>query len=288
MIFTNTLTPRNSKAKSPIKSIIKYFFAGIIVLWSVFPIYWMLNNSFKNRVEQFAEKPTFFPHAFTFENYAKLFTDLEFHKILSNSLIVALTSTLIAVSIGALAAYSLSRFKFKAKWLLLAWILMVRIFPPVTFVIPLYNMMGKVNLLNSRTALVLAYIVFNLPFAIWMLISFFNEVPIDIEESAMVDGSSHWHTFRKIVLPLVLPGIAATSIFTFMMGWNEFLYAMIFVQTPELVTVPVGLAGLVTEYLVLWGPMSAGGVLSVIPLIIFVVFMQDHLIKGLTLGAVKG
>lgn len=288
MICTNALTQKNRKSNSIIKSTIKYCFAGLIVLWSLFPIYWMLNNSFKNRAEQFFKKPTFFPHNPTFENYYKLFTDLEFHKILTNSVIVALVSTLIAVSIGALAAYSLSRFQFKAKWLLMGWILMVRIFPPVTFVIPLYTLMGKVNLLNTRTALILSYIVFNLPFAIWMLISFFNEVPIDIEESAMVDGSSHWNTFRKIVFPLVIPGIAATSIFTFMMGWNEFLYAMIFVQTPELVTVPVGLAGLVTEYLVLWGPMSAGGVLSVIPLMIFAFFMQDYLIKGLTAGAVKG
>lgn len=271
-----------------IKNIIKYCFAGIIVIWSLFPVYWMLNNSFKNRVEQFATTPTFFPHDFTFENYVKLFTDLEFHKVLSNSLIVSVTSTLIAVTVGALAAYSLSRFKFKGKWLLMVWILMVRVFPPVTFVIPLYSIMGKIHLLNTRTALILAYIVFNLPFAIWMLISFFNEVPIEIEESAMVDGSTHWNTFSRIVFPLVLPGIAATAIFTFMMGWNEFLYSMIFIQTPELVTVPVGLAGLVTEYLVLWGPMSAGGVLSVIPLIIFVIFMQDYLIKGLTLGAVKG
>ncbi|MCY6355908.1 carbohydrate ABC transporter permease [Clostridium sp. ZS2-4] len=282
----NFKTKKNSKII--LNGVLKYCCAGIIVIWSLFPVYWMLNNSFKNRVEQFYQKPTFFPHDFTLENYIMLFEELGFQKNMLNSAVISISSTVIAVVIGSMAAYSISRFRFKAKKFLLVWILVTRIFPPITFVIPLYSIMGKLSLLNSRTAIILSYIVFNLPFAIWMLISFFNEVPVEIEESSMVDGATSYQTFSKIVLPLVIPDIAATAVFTFMMSWNEFMYAMIFIQSPELVTIPVSLSGLITEYLVLWGPMSAGGVLSLIPIIIFVLFMQDYLVKGLTLGAVKG
>jgi multiple sugar transport system permease protein len=281
---------RNSafQFKSKLKAVFKYLALILIIIWSLFPVYWMLNNSFKNRVEQFSAVPTFFPHQITLENYKNLFDNLGFSNVIVNSFAVSLTSTLIAIIIGALAAYSLSRFRFKGKRVLMIWILLTRIFPPVTFVIPLYNIMRNAGLLNTRTALILAYIVFNLPFAIWMLVNFFNEIPVEIEESSMVDGATLFQTFSRIVLPLVLPGLAATAIFTFIMSWNEFMYAMIFIQSPNLATVPVALSGLITEYLVLWGPMSAGGIMSVIPILIFVVLMQDYLIKGLTLGAVKG
>jgi len=248
----------------------------------------MLNSSFKTRVEQFSIPPTFFPKNFTFENYTALFTELNFQSMLANSLVISLVSTAVAITIGALAAYSLSRFDFNAKPFVLGWILITRIFPPVTFVIPFYTIMNQIGLLNTRTALILSYIVFNLPFSIWMLINFFNEIPVEIEESALVDGANQFEIFYKIALPLTAPGIAATAIFNVVMSWNEFLYSLIFVQTPDLLTLPVGLAGLVTEYKILWGPMSAGGVISVIPIIIFVLFMEKHLIKGLTLGSVKG
>jgi len=283
--------PKRDRARrfqSGLGAVLKYLALILIIVWSLFPVYWMLNNSFKNRVEQFSAVPTFFPHEITFENYKELFDNLGFGNVVANSFTVSLTSTVIAIVIGSLAAYSLSRFRFKGKRMLMIWILLTRIFPPVTFVIPLYNIMRNAGLLNTRTALVLAYIVFNLPFAIWMLINFFNEIPVEVEESSMVDGATLFQTFSRIVLPLVLPGLAATAIFTFIMSWNEFMYAMIFIQSPNLATVPVALSGLITEYLVLWGPMSAGGILSVIPILAFVVLMQDYLIKGLTLGAVKG
>jgi len=279
---------QNLHAKGMGSKVLRYFIAFILVLWTLFPVYWMLNNSFKNRVEQFSSTPTFFPHDLTLENYMTLFSELGFHHALLNSLMIAVVSTAIAVFIGALAAYSLSRFRFIGRKGLLIWILLTRIFPPVTFVIPLYAMMGGMGLLNSRLALILAYIAFNLPFAIWLLIGFFNEVPKELEESAMVDGATSFQTFSKVVLPIVIPGIGATAIFTFITSWNEFLYAMIFIQSPDLSTVPVALSGLVTEYLVLWGPMSAGGILSVLPIVLLVYLMQNTFIKGLTLGAVKG
>lgn len=269
-------------------NLLKVVCIGLVLVWTLFPIYWMANNSFKNRVEQFSATPTFWPQDVTLENYTQLLGEMGFLHILFNSFVVAFFSTIIAVSVACLSAYSLSRFRFKGKKLLLLWILLTRVFPPVAFVIPLYTMFGEVDLLNTRTALVLAYIVFNLPFAIWLLINFFNEIPVELEESAMMDGATPFQSFSRIVLPLVVPGIGATSIFTFIMAWNEFLYALIFIQTPSLVTAPVALSSMITEYLVLWGPMSAGGILSVIPMFVFVIFMQKTLIKGLTMGAVKG
>lgn len=279
---------KRMQSKSKMKQLIRYIIVSILLIWSLFPVYWMLNNSLKNRVEQFSDMPTFYPNQVTLENYMTLFLELGFHKALLNSLLIATVATTIAVFIGALAAYSLSRYRFIGRKGLLIWILLTRIFPPVTFVIPLYAMMGNMGLLNTRIALILAYIAFNLPFAIWLLIGFFNEVPLELEESAMIDGASPFQTFRKVVLPLIIPGIGATAIFTFITAWNEFLYGMIFIQSPELSTVPVALSGLVTEYLVLWGPMSAGGILSAIPIVLLVYLMQDTFIKGLTLGAVKG
>lgn len=223
------------------------------------------------------------------ENYVALFTgSMNFMNPLLNSMIVAFSATAISVIIGALAAYSLSRFRFKLKLPILFWVLVTKVFPPVTLAIPLYMIMADIGLLNTRLALILAYIVFTLPFSIWMLINFFNEVSIEIEESAMIDGASYFKVFYKVVLPLVLPGIAATAIFNLILAWNEFLYALIFIQRPGLTTVPVSLAGLVTEHQVLWGPMSGGGVLSIIPIVIFVLWMQDYLVKGLTMGSVKG
>ena len=145
---------------------IKYLLIFIAILWTVFPIYWMLNSSFKTRVEQFSIPPTFFPKNFTFENYTALFTELNFQSMLANSLVISLVSTAVAITIGALAAYSLSRFDFNAKPFVLGWILITRIFPPVTFVIPFYTIMNQIGLLNTRTALILSYIVFNLPLSL--------------------------------------------------------------------------------------------------------------------------
>ncbi|MGB9808434.1 MAG: carbohydrate ABC transporter permease [Caldanaerobacter sp.] len=268
--------------------IIKYIFLGIVLIWTLFPVYWMLVNSFKDRVEIFSEIPTFIPKNFTLENYKKLFIDLKFGTIILNSLKIALFSTSVVIILAALSSYAISRFNFKGKKVLNLWIILVRIFPPVAFVVPLYLILRNLNLLNTHLGLILLYITFNLPFAIWMLINFINEIPVEIEESGMIDGASPLQIFLRLIIPLLLPGLGATAIFTFITSWNEFMFALIFLQSPKLVTVPVALSGLITEYLVLWGPMSAGGIISLIPILLFAILMQDYIIKGLTLGSIKG
>lgn len=271
-----------------LKNLLKYLILICLLIWTLFPVYWMLVNSFKTRVELFSSDVTLLPQHFTLENYKVLFMEYNFLSPVLNSLKIAFFSTILAIVFGGLAAYSISRYRFKIKRPLNLWILLVRIFPPVAFVIPLYLFMNKLNLLNTHLGLILIYTTFNLPFATWMLVNFFNEVPFEIEESGMIDGATTFQIFYKLTLPLTLPGIGATAIFTFVTAWNEFLYAVIFLQSPKLVTIPVALSHLITEYLILWGPMSAGGILSLIPIFIFVILMQEYIVKGLTLGSVKG
>jgi multiple sugar transport system permease protein len=187
-----------------------------------------------------------------------------------------------------LSAYAISRYNFRGKKTLNLWIILVRIFPPVAFVVPLYLILRNLNLLNTHLGLILIYITFNLPFAVWMLINFINQIPIEIEESGMIDGASPLKILLRLIIPLLLPGLGATAIFTFIASWNEFMFALIFLQSPKLVTVPVALSGLITEYLVLWGPMSAGGIISLVPILLFAILMQDYIVKGLTLGSIKG
>jgi len=269
-------------------AIIKYVFLILILLWTLFPMYWMLVNSFKDRVEIFSHIPTFVPQNFTLENYKKLFIDLKFGIIILNSLKVALFSTVVVIIIATLSAYAISRYNFRGKKTLNLWIILVRIFPTVAFVVPLYLILRNLNILNTHLGLILLYITFNLPFAVWMLINFINEIPIEIEESGMIDGASPLKILLRLIIPLLLPGLGATAIFTFIASWNEFMFALIFLQSPKLVTVPVALSGLITEYLVLWGPMSAGGIISLVPILLFVILMQDYIVKGLTLGSIKG
>ncbi|KHO61669.1 ABC-type sugar transport system, permease component [Thermoanaerobacter sp. YS13] len=269
-------------------AIIKYVFLILILLWTLFPMYWMLVNSFKDRVEIFSHVPTFIPQNFTLENYKKLFIDLKFGIIILNSLKVAFFSTVVVIIIATLSAYAISRYNFIGKKTLNLWIILVRIFPPVAFVVPLYLILRNLNILNTHLGLILLYIIFNLPFAVWMLINFINEIPIEIEESGMIDGASPLKILLRLIIPLLLPGLGATAIFTFIASWNEFMFALIFLQSPKLVTVPVALSGLITEYLVLWGPMSAGGIISLVPILLFVILMQDYIVKGLTLGSIKG
>ncbi|QSZ27111.1 carbohydrate ABC transporter permease [Aceticella autotrophica] len=269
-------------------SIIKYIFFVLILVWTLFPVYWMLVNSFKDRVEIFSQIPTFIPKNFTLENYKKIFIDLKFGTTILNSLKIALFSTTVVIIFAAFSAYAISRFNFKGKKALNLWIILVRIFPPVAFVIPLYLILRNLNLLNTHSGLILLYITFNLAFAVWMLINFINEIPVEIEESGMIDGASPLQIFLRLILPLLLPGLGATAIFTFITSWNEFMFALIFLQSTKLVTVPVALSSLITEYLVLWGPMSAGGIISLIPIFLLAILMQDYIVKGLTLGSIKG
>jgi multiple sugar transport system permease protein len=269
---------------------LKYVSLMFAVLAALTPIYWLITISFKREVDQFAAPPKWFRFSPTIEHYADAFVARSFGQYLLNSLLVAFASTLCALVIGTLAAYALARFRLPANLdrRLSLWILSTRMFPAIVTAVPLFLIMRDVRLVNTRLSLVIVYTGFNLPFVVWMMRGFIAEVPRDLEEAAMVDGDSRLGALRRVVLPLVAPGLAATAVFCLIVSWNEFLFALVLTQTDEAMTLPVGIAGRVTQYGIKWGAMSAAAVVAMIPILAFAMSVQKYLVRGLSLGAVKG
>ena len=258
--------------------------AGALAM-TLFPVYWLATLSLKREVDQFAVPPIWIRFAPTLAHYRDIFLERSFLTYLGNSVLAASLSTVLAVGIGTAAAYSLARFP---RPRLAFWILSTRMFPPIVSVIPLLLMIRWAGLLDSPAALIVMYTAFNLPFVVWMMRGFIAEIPPDLEEAAMTDGHTRWGALWRVVLPLVRPGLAATAAFCLVIGWNEFLFAFVVAQTDAAVTLPVGIAGRVTQYEIKWGAMSAAGVVAMLPVFAFAALMQKHLVRGLSLGAVKG
>src|SRR5678816_1536717 len=268
----------------------RYLLLVPALLFSLAPVYWMLTISFKTEGDQFANPPLWFAFTPTLDHYYDAFVTRSFGEYLLTSAIVAVTSTLLALVIGTLAAYALARFElpFKLNRRLSLWILSTRMFPAIVTAVPLFLMMRDVQLLNTRAALIIVYTAFNLPFVVWMMRGFFDEVPRDLEEAALVDGDSRMGALFRVVLPLVTPGLAATAVFCLIVSWNEFLFALVLTQTDASMTLPVGIAGRVTQYEIKWGVMSAAGAVAIVPILVFALAVQKYLVRGLSLGAVKG
>ena len=258
--------------------------AGALLI-TLIPVYWLATLSLKQEVDQFAVPPIWIRFTPTLAHYRDIFVERSFATYLVNSTVAAGVSTLLALAIGTAAAYSLARFPRPG---LAFWILSTRMFPPIVSVIPLLLMLRWAKLLNSIVALIIVYTAFNLPFVVWMMRSFFAEIPPDLEEAAMLDGHTRLGALWRVVLPLVRPGLAATAAFCLVIGWNEFLFAFLVAQTDSAMTLPVGIAGRVTQYEIKWGAMSAGGVVAMLPVFVFASAMQKYLVRGLSLGAVKG
>jgi multiple sugar transport system permease protein len=268
----------------------KYSALLLAALVAIAPVYWMFTISLKTEVDQFAVPPKWISFSPTFAHYLDAFYSRGFANYLVTSLIVAGTSTVCALIIGTMAAYALARFKLRAglNRRLSLWILSTRMFPPIVTAVPLFLMMRDVGLLNQITGLVIVYTALNLPFVVWMMRGFFKELPPELEEAAMVDGETRLGALRRIILPLVTPGLAATAVFCLIVSWNEFLFALVLTQTDAAMTLPVGIAGRVTQYEIKWGVMSAAGVVAMIPILVFAMAVQRYLVRGLSLGAVKG
>ncbi|MGH9674478.1 MAG: carbohydrate ABC transporter permease, partial [Bryobacteraceae bacterium] len=192
--------------------------------------------------------------------------------------------------IGVPAAYGLARFEWPRDWGrgIAFWILSTRMLPPIVTIVPLFLMLREIKLVNSLLGLAIVYTAFNLPFVVWMMRGFFEEVPRELEEAAMLDGESRMGALLRVVLPVVRPGLAATAVFCLIVAWNEFLFALILSQTEAAMTLPVGIAARVTQYEIKWGAMSAAGVVAAIPVLVFASAAQRYLVRGLSLGAVKG
>jgi multiple sugar transport system permease protein len=276
--------------KLRINLVFKYTVLVPALLATLAPVYWLITISFKREIDQFAVPPKWFSFSPTLEHYADAFLARSFGQYLLNSLVVAVASTICALIIGSLAAYSLARFRLPRNLdrHLALWILSTRMFPAIVTAVPLFLIMRDLRLVNTRLSLIIVYTGFNLPFVVWMMRGFFAEVPRDLEEAALVDGDSRLGALRRVVLPLVAPGLAATAVFCLIVSWNEFLFALVLTQTDDAMTLPVGIAGRVTQYGIKWGAMSAAAVVAMIPILAFAMAMQKYLVRGLSLGAVKG
>jgi len=277
-------------AQSKLARLSKYILLCVSVLAAVVPVYWMVTISLKSEVDQFATPPRWLQFSPTLAHYSDAFLTRSFGQYLLTSITVAVLSTICAVTLGTLAAYGLARFRLRARLdqRLSMWILSTRMFPPIVTAVPLFLMMRDLRLLNTLTSLVIVYTALNLPFVVWMMRGFFRELPRELEEAAMVDGDSRLGALVRVILPLVTPGLAATAVFCLIVSWNEFLLALVLTQTDAAMTLPVGIAGRVTQYEIKWGVMSAAGVVAMIPILVFAMAVQRYLVRGLSLGAVKG
>ena len=274
----------------PMRKVLKYLLLLSVLVATLTPVYWMLTISLKREVDQFAVPPRWFSFSPTLEHYSDAFLNRSFGQYLLTSMIVAICSTFCALVIGTIAAYALARLRMPRglNRKLSLWILSTRMFPPIVTAVPLFLMMRDLHLLNTRLSLIILYTGFNLPFVVWMMRGFFVEVPRELEEAAMVDGDTRVGALRRVLLPLVAPGLAATAVFCLIISWNEFLFALVLTQTDAAMTLPVGIAGRVTQYEIKWGVMSAAGVVAMLPILVFAMAVQRYLVRGLSLGAVKG
>ncbi len=269
--------------------VVRYVVLSLAAIIVIFPIFWTISTSFKTDVQIFAIPPILFPLNPTGSRYSQLWT-YGLLSYLRNSLIVAVSTAVVSIAIGTLAAYSLARFKLPGKWTsrVSFWILSTRMFPPIVTVIPLFQLMRFLGLVDTRLGLVIAYTAFNIPFVVWMMRGFFVEVPKDLEEVAMVDGCSRMHAFWSVSIPLVVPGIIATAIFTVILSWQEFLFALILTQTSHSSTLPILVSSQITQYQILWGQMGASGTITMVPVLIFAFSVQRFLVRGMSFGAIKG
>jgi multiple sugar transport system permease protein len=256
--------------------------------FAVVPLLWMVLTSVKTNRE-ITQDTSLIPQALTTANYVSLFSGREFGAYLTNSIIVTFASVAIALILGTQAAYVLARFRLRGGMQRYVGfsLLMVRLLPPIVIIIPIFLVAQGVGLLNTRLSLIVVYAAFNVTIVVWMMESFFREIPVDLEEAAMVDGDTRFTAFRRIVLPLAAPGLVATGIFAAITTYNEFLFALVLTSTPAAETMPIGAATLIGRINVDWGAMSAAGVVGALPIVIFSIFVQKHLVRGLTMGAVK-
>ena len=276
-------------AKAKRRRALKGICTAVVLCWTLFPVYWMISLSIRDDAE-LIKSLSFLPGSFTVKHFIRLFERNNFLVAISNSLQITIISLAFSLVLGLACSYILSRarFKYKIKGAMLFWILLVRIIPPIAFALPLYIMMNNIGILNTKIPVILAHILVNIPFIIWFMISFFSGLPEEVEESAEIDGATELQLFIKIVLPLVVPGITAVAILSFMTSWSEYLYGVIFVQSPSNFTIPLSLSTLNSEQeLAQWGSIAAGGIISLVPIALFVIFAQNFLIQGLSSGAVK-
>jgi multiple sugar transport system permease protein len=266
----------------------KAAFLGVVVFvitGTLLPIYWMATTSVKPPGEYVSKVPTLVPKRVTFVHYGDMW-EHGFFRHLRNTATVAIGSTLLSLAAGFFAAYAVVRFRVPARLhiIFMFWVLIVKMLPPVVIAIPLYKTLRFLGLLDSLPGLVIVYQVYTLPYCIWMLLGFVKEVPQEFEEAASLDGASTWQILRYVVLPLVGPGLVAAGIFSAIIAWNEFIYALLFVHFPARLTLQIHIANYITEHEILWGELMAIGLSASLPVLFASVYVQRYLVRGFTMS----
>jgi multiple sugar transport system permease protein len=271
--------------RKDVRLALRYLIACLLVIIFVFPVYWLFIISFKTPDEIFAFPPVWYPESIQFSNYFVLFKDGDAKTVL-NSLILATISTVFAMILGTIAAYSLVRFKTGGENLAV-WIISQRMMPPVAIVFPVFLLYVFFGWVDTFFGLILLYTAFNLPYVIWMMRGYIEDIPLELEESALVDGCSRWAVLWKVVMPMARSGLFATAVFTFVFAWNEFLFALVLTRT-EVTTYTVQVTHYFGGQSNFWAKIAAMSVLGTIPVFFAVATMQRYLVRGISMGAVKG
>lgn len=257
----------------------------VVVIFTLFPFFWMVSASFKTQADILSSPPVWF-FTPTLQNYAEIFADTKVSGAIINSLIVATCSTLLAVILGAPAAFALARYEFRGKSDLWFWFISNRMISPIVLALPVYLLAIQTGLLDTHLVLILIYLTFQLPIVVWIVTDQFKSIPADLEQAARLDGADQFTIFRKIYLPLGAPGIAVSAIFSFIFSWNELLYALVLTRR-AVQTAPVVATSFMSGYELPWGKIMATGTVIVLPVTIFALIVSRHMVRGLTMGATK-
>lgn len=265
-----------------------YGFLLVLLVVVLFPFYWMTVTALKSEEQMRSLASMFWPDPVVLDNFRHLFAQTDFVAWFKNSVLVAVASTLLATAIGTIGAYSLARLRFLGRAFMSSAVLITYLVPPSILFIPLYAQIRNLGLADSLAGLIAAYPSFTVPFVTWLLMGYFESIPEELEEAAMIDGATRFGAFARVVLPLAAPGVLAAGLYAFTQAWNEFLYALVFITNVKLRTLPVGLSSFITGDVYGWGFLMAGAVLTTLPVIAAYIYLQKYMVEGLTAGSVKG
>jgi len=270
------------------KSFLIYFPLFIATIWTLFPLYWTLVTSLKTSGQILSKPVTFLPFPATFEHYVKAWNIGGFSRYFLNSMFVSSISMIFTVAFATMAGYAMARYRFRGKRIFLLLLLCTQFIPTAMLIIPLFMIYNKLSLINTPWSLVITYTTFHIPFNALLMSTFIKGIPYSLEEAAKVDGCSGSQAFLHVLLPVLLPGIAAIAAYSFISSWNEYLYALMFTTSSRHYTLPIGLSMMIGEYSINYGQLTAGSIIALLPAILLFMYVQKYMVSGLSAGSVKG